>query len=133
MIVLDTHVLLWRAAGSARLGRRTARRLDQALHAEELAVSAFSFWEVGLLVAAGRVRLRATVDEFRAATLAVGIREIPVDGTIAILSTRIEALHADPADRILVATALAHAATFVTADAKLLSMRAGPSLLDAAT
>ena len=131
MILLDTHVMLWRAMDDRRLGRRAARRIDAALRSGSLCVSAFSFWEVALLVGAGRVRMRATVDEFRAASLGAGIVEVAVDGKIAIASTQLAAMHADPADRIIVATALDRHATLVTADAKILAMSAGPAYLDA--
>lgn len=133
MILLDTHVMLWRAMDDRRLGRRAARRIDQALRDGELAISAFSFWEVALLIAAGRMRMRATADEFRVASLGAGIAEIPVDGRIAILSTQLTGMHADPADRIIVATALETGATLVTADAAILAMRAGPERMDAQT
>lgn len=133
MIVLDTHVLVWQAAGDLRIGRRAARRIDKALGGGELVISAFSFWEVALLVAAGRLRLRATPEEFRSATLRTGIVEVPVDGRIAILSTQLTGMHTDPADRIIVATALESNATLITADAQILRMRSGPERLDATT
>jgi PIN domain nuclease of toxin-antitoxin system len=105
--------------------------VDAALRAEELRVSAFTFWEIGMLLAAGRLGLRVSADEFRAATLRAGVAEVPVDGNIAILSTRLAALHGDPADRIIVATAIAQGATIVTADEKILAMRGGPKVIDA--
>jgi PIN domain nuclease of toxin-antitoxin system len=42
---------------------------------------------------------------------------------MAILSVQLEGLHPDPADRFIVATAIAHGATLMTADAKLLRWR----------
>jgi PIN domain nuclease of toxin-antitoxin system len=57
--------------------------------------------------------------------------EIPVDGEIGITAARLAALHADPADRLIVATALCARATLVTADARLLAMKGGPSCQDA--
>jgi PIN domain nuclease of toxin-antitoxin system len=52
--------------------------------------------------------------------LAAGIRELPLTGEIAILAGELENLHGDPADRVIVATAIAHDATLMTADANLL-------------
>lgn len=130
VILLDTHVLVWAREGNERLGRRTSRRIDRALHDGVLAVSAFSFWEIAMLVDAARMRLRVTVDEFRAATLGAGVLEVPVDGSIAILSTRL-GMHADPADRIIVATALQQGASLATADGNLLKLERGPALIDA--
>jgi PIN domain nuclease of toxin-antitoxin system len=130
VILLDTHVLVWVREGNERLGRRTSRRIDRALHDGALAISAFSFWEIAMLVDAGRMRLRVTVDEFRAASVGAGVLEIPVDGSIAILSTRL-GMHGDPADRIIVATALQLRASLATADSAMLTLEEGPALLDA--
>ena len=47
---------------------------------------------------------------------------VPVNNALAIQATRLpEGLHADPADRIIVATTLSLGATLVTKDEKLLS------------
>ena len=40
-------------------------------------------------------------------------------------------MHPDPADRLIVATALATGATLVTADQKILAMKSGPTRIDA--
>jgi PIN domain nuclease of toxin-antitoxin system len=53
---------------------------------------------------------------FRRAVVAHGLREIAVDGDVAAASTMLPGLHADPCDRILVATALAHGHSILTPD-----------------
>jgi PIN domain nuclease of toxin-antitoxin system len=53
----------------------------------------------------------------------LGLRELPVTGDIAILVAKLEGLHGDRADRIIAATAIAHDATLMTADDKLLRWR----------
>ncbi len=131
MILLDTHVLVWVTEGSARLGKRAKRRIEQAFHDGQAATSAFSFWEIATLMLAGRLRGSRTPDEFRAAVVRAGVIEIPVDGEIAILSTRLAGMHGDPADRLIVATALARGAVLVTADPKILAAKGGPQRLDA--
>jgi PIN domain nuclease of toxin-antitoxin system len=131
MILLDTHVLIWVSEGDKRLGKRARRRIEQAFRDGEVAVSAFSFWEIANLTSAGRLRGSRTPEEFRSATLKSGVFEIPVDGEIAILSTRLTGMHADPADRLIVATALARKSTLVTGDAQLLAQKSGPTRLDA--
>jgi PIN domain nuclease of toxin-antitoxin system len=131
MILLDTHVLVWFALDDKRLGARARRRLQRALREAKVGVSAFSYWEISLLSEAGRLRLDETLDAFRAETLEAGIEEFPLDGKIAILATRLVGMHADPADRIIVATALERGATLVTADAKILAMETRLARLDA--
>ena len=77
-----------------------------------------------------RLKLSIPLARLRADTLRTGVSEVAVDGDIAILSTQLT-MHADPADRLIVATALATASTLVTADDVLLSMRGGPPRIDA--
>ena len=57
--------------------------------------------------------------------LSEGATELPLTGEIAILAGEIEGLHGDPADRFIVATAIAHDAMLVTADDRLLQWRHG--------
>ena len=63
---------------------------------------------------------RSWVSSFRRRVLAGGANEIPVTGAIGIAAVTLPDLHGDPADRIIVATALAHDATLLTADRQLL-------------
>jgi PIN domain nuclease of toxin-antitoxin system len=57
--------------------------------------------------------------------LSEGATELPLTGEIAILAGELEGLHGDPADRFIAATAIAHDATLMTADNRLLQWRHG--------
>ena len=120
MILLDTHVLLWSRAGVRRIGPRCMRLVEQSLRDATLAASAISFWEVAMLHEKGRIDLRQDIRAWRTRLLDDGLIEIPVDGDIAIRANELTGLHADPADRLIIATALG-GHTLVTADARLLS------------
>lgn len=50
-----------------------------------------------------------------------GLIELPIDGAIGIQAVDLNGLPDDPADRLIVATALHHRAALVTADEKLLA------------
>ena len=76
-----------------------------------------------MLVAKGRLRSVDSASNLREVVLNSGINEIPLTGDIAILAGNLESLHGDPADRFIVATAIAHEATLMTADARLLEWR----------
>ncbi|HWX83778.1 MAG TPA: type II toxin-antitoxin system VapC family toxin [Xanthobacteraceae bacterium] len=125
MILLDTHVALWSTIDSDSLGKRCRRIIRQALAENQLAVSAVTFWEIALLVAKGRLRWPLSANEARRVMLSEGAIELPLTGEIAILAGELEGLHADPADRFIAATAIAHDATLVTADDRLLQWRHG--------
>ena len=119
MIVLDTHVLIWHELGDRRLGRRARRALESALQAGDAAISAISFWEVGMQARKGRLDFRLDPDAWRRDLLDQGLIEIPVDGRIACRAGLIAKLHGDPADRLIVATAL-EGHQLVTADRQIL-------------
>jgi PIN domain nuclease of toxin-antitoxin system len=52
--------------------------------------------------------------------LRAGLIELPVDGAIGILAGALDGLPGDPADRLIVATAIANDATLMTVDRRLL-------------
>ncbi len=122
-VLVDTHVLVWLAQGNEKLGTSSRARLEAAAAKGGIAVSAISFWEVAMLAQRGRISLNVPVEAWRAQVLAAGpIREIPVDGPIAIESVRLPgSIHGDPADRILVATARLGGCRLATRDAKLIA------------
>ena len=123
MIVVDTPTLVWLTSGEPRLGRRARRLLDTSLASDTLAVSAMSFWEVAMLASRGRLELGSSAEAWRSEILSLGVNEIPIDGEIAILSVTLSGLHADPADRIIVATAVQRGAALPTADERLLGWK----------
>ena len=119
MILLDTHVMLWLRLGEAQLGARAQREIDQAWQSGEVGVSAISFWEVAMLKDKGRIRFPEDVSLWRREQLEQGVVEIAVDGEIGIRAVSLPDFHADPADRLIVATAL-EGHRLVTADARIL-------------
>jgi PIN domain nuclease of toxin-antitoxin system len=122
VILLDTHAAIWFTTDSG-LGKRSQAIADRALIDNRLAVSAVSFWEISMLVAKRRLRSLDSAMEMREQILKSGINELPLTGDVAILAGNLQGLHGDPADRFIVATAVTHDATLVTADATLLKWR----------
>ncbi len=122
-IVADTHVLVWHLSADDRMGSRARARLERSLAREELYVSVMSFWEIALLTSHGRLRLEGTATSFRRRVLDMGIRELPVGGEVALQAASLGSVLVDPVDCIVAATALAHGATLVTADRRLLAAR----------
>jgi len=126
LILLDTHVLLWQEQGDRRLGPNTRHAVAHALAEGQAAVSAISFWEVGMRMQKGQLALRFELDVWRRDLLDQGLSEIPVNGRLAARAGLLPDLHGDPADRFIVATAL-EGHRLVTADERIL---AWPGRLD---
>lgn len=120
-LLLDTHVLLWLLDEEERLGPRARRRLERESTRGGLAVSAITFWEIALLAQRGRIQVSPAGPALRAHILGLGVAELGIDGSVAELAARLASRHGDPADCMLVATALEHDLTLVTADTVLLA------------
>jgi PIN domain nuclease of toxin-antitoxin system len=133
MIVLDTHALLWADSGDRKLGRKTRAFIEREWAKAEVGAPSIAFWEVGLLVDRRRLRLSSALREWRDALLGAGLLELPLTGEIAIRALELQSLHDDPADRFIMATALVHGATLVTADERLLDWPYGLAKHDART
>ena len=129
-VLLDTHVLVWLVVGDARLGLPARRLIDRAAADAQVWVSAITLWEIGMLVAKGRLTLARDVGQWMQDVLALpGIRLAPLEPEIAVAATRLPGeLHGDPADRMLAATARHLGAVLITADERLLGYAAAGHL-----
>ena len=130
MILLDTHVLLWFRTAEEKIGSNCRQQVAEALRESNLAVSAFSFWEIAMLLDKGRIILPSEIVPWRATLLANFMVEIPVSGEIGIRANNLPNFHPDPADRIIVATAL-EGHRLVTADELILGWSGSLDRLDA--
>ena len=132
MILLDTHTLVWSVFGDSKLGRKSRARIASHWDTDSVAVSAITFWEIGLLQARSRLTLPAQISCWREDILDAGLVELPISGAIAVRALELAGLPNDPADRFIVATALMHSAALITADERLLDWRHSLERHDAA-
>ena len=130
MILLDTHVLIWSRQDDAPIGPQCRELIELSLAEGDLAASAFSFWEVAMLSEKGRLEVARDIFSWRNGLLEDGLFEIPVDGQIGIRANNLPNFHPDPADRIIVATAL-EGHRLITADEMILNWGGNLDRLDA--
>lgn len=118
MILLDTHTWIWWASESPSLSDSASRVISESTR---IGISAISCWEVAMLVAKGRLELNMDAEIWIDLALQrPGVELIPLSPSIAVLSTRLPGeFHGDPADRIIVASALHHNVALATKDGKI--------------
>lgn len=116
MIVLDTHVWLWWLEQSAALKKSWREAIEEA---EQVGVSAISLFEVAWLDEHERIELPCSRQEwFDKALNGSGIELLPISPDIASIAVSLPEHHRDPQDRIIIATALTHKASLLSADTK---------------
>jgi len=123
MIVLDTHVWVWWLGAPGQLSTVAREHIERSMGLGKVHVSSISAWEVAMLVKKGRLELTMEVDDWIARSEALPfLKFVPVDNRIAVRSIELnDTLPDDPADRIIMATALSLGAALVTKDRKLSS------------
>jgi PIN domain nuclease of toxin-antitoxin system len=119
VIVLDTHVLLWWALDPDKLSEAAQVALAEMERKGGFA-SAISIWELGIKAKRGKLELPISVQELARRIERGGVVElVPVDTAIWLRSLELPWEHPDPADRVIVATALARGAPLLTKDATI--------------
>jgi PIN domain nuclease of toxin-antitoxin system len=116
MILIDTHAFLW-WGGARRLLSRPA--LDALGSANRIVISVVTGWELGMLVAKGRLTLATDPLTWIFDTLArTGIEVVPLPLEAAVRAAELQQLR-DPSDQQIVATALYLGAPLVTKDRRI--------------
>ena len=120
MILADTQVVLWLAFEQHRLSRKARETIDDArASADGLAISDITLLEIATLVNRGRIHLNATLESFLQEVEA-RFTVLPISGRACARTTGFPAsFPKDPADRIIVATALVEGLTLLTADREI--------------
>lgn len=121
MIVLDTHAWIWWVSSPAFLSETARQVIDEAVTHRNVLISSISTWEVAILVSRGRLKLTMNPADWVAASEALPFFDfVPVSNNIALKSVQLPGvLHNDPADRIIIATAISLGAALVTKDEKI--------------
>jgi PIN domain nuclease of toxin-antitoxin system len=120
LIVLDTHVLLWWLGRPERLSARARRAVEGE---DGLVVPSIVFWEAALLARDRKVTLGRPVPEWVRLVCSLSRVEVAaLTPEIAVASVQLD-MHPDPADRFIVATALAHGAALVTKDTNIRQLK----------
>lgn len=121
-LLLDTHVVLWLNSGDERLGEATRRTIDTAWKAGgRILISSVSVWEIAILVDKGFIELDLPVNEWVERFLdRPGLEAVALDHVTAARAYSLHHLeHRDPADRLLIASAIGLGCPLVTRDDRI--------------
>ncbi len=123
-VLLDTHIALWLDSGSDRLRESTRGLIDRCWqNGGTIYLSAVTAWEVALLVDGGRIEIDIPVEGWVRRFLdRPGIEAAPLHHNAAARAYTLHHLeHRDPADRLLISTAIELACPLITYDDRILA------------
>lgn len=114
-VLLDTCTLLWLVSDLDSLSGIAIDTIQK--NAGNLYVSAISAFEIAIKVKKNHFRLPLSATKwFERALAQHGLVEVPVSARIAAASVALPPHHADPCDRIIIATAMDLKACVLTPD-----------------
>ena len=108
MILLDTHVWLWWLIGEGPLSNEELETLNEHASKKEIAISAASIWEAEMLYRKGAIQLDPDFETWIDLATQEGVcTVIPIYKKVILAQEKLpHNFPDDPADRIIVATAL---------------------------
>jgi PIN domain nuclease of toxin-antitoxin system len=120
IVLLDTHVWIWAFEGSERLGT-SARAILENPETERW-VTPVSTLEIARLIEGKDLAINCTLAEWiEHSTADLLLKSQEVSHQIAMTAYQLPGVfHRDPADRQIVATAICHGMTLITADERIL-------------
>lgn len=121
-LLLDTHVWFWYALGVSKLSPAARKVITHAAQNHSLYIAAISLWELAMLEERKRITLGMPCLEWINQSIEkISLQVAPVTSTIAVESCNLPGkLHADPADKLIIATARVENLKLLTRDEKIL-------------
>ena len=122
-LLLDTHVLLWALADSPRLSTKARDLLADSDN--ECWVSSASIWEIAIKTRLGKIPLGLPLASLEQAIDRAGFRPLDVTMRHAVALEGVDAPHADPFARLLLAQCEVETMRLLTSDKVLAGMSVG--------
>lgn len=124
-ILLDTHAFIWAVDNQHQhFCQQTQQHLERAIQQKKVYLSAISLWEIAMLISKKRIAVNMSAEQWlNQAITNSGINILAIDIATATLSTELM-LHGDPADRLIVASAIHHKMLLCSQDEKILQFAA---------
>jgi len=116
-ILLDTHVALWAATDSPRLGNRARQLIMDADNM--IYTSAATIWEIAIKHGLARKKMPISGERAISYFVAAGYEMIPITAAHAAAVEDLPDHHRDPFDRLLIAQAISEPLHLLTHDRKL--------------
>jgi PIN domain nuclease of toxin-antitoxin system len=120
LLLLDTCALLWLAGQQESLSKKAKNLIDT--YSDALFISVISAFEIGIKQQKGLLILPIPADRWLEEVCeAHGVIPLSIDLNIAVQATQLPLIHRDPADRMIISTAIAHHLTILTPDQHIMA------------
>ena len=109
--LLDTHIFLWWMSDSEKLSQEVFDIISDT--SNQIYISSATIWEIAIKEALGKIKVDA---DLNSAIEANGFMELKISAICANATKRLEQIHRDPFDRMLISQALEGDMILITVD-----------------
>jgi len=113
-VLLDTHTLLWFISGDERTSQNSRNIIES--DSTKLFVSIASLWEIAIKINIGKLDLHIPFKKLQKEVLNNNFTILPIEFTHTVQLSKLEPIHRDPFDRILISQALVENLTIISKD-----------------
>jgi PIN domain nuclease of toxin-antitoxin system len=117
-ILLDTSTFLWWTLGSRKIPENAFKAIQDP--SNRVLLSSASAWEIAIKYASGRLDLPRPAETFVPMMReAHAIEPLPIGDAEAFQAGKLQLIHRDPFDRMLIAQSIVHSLSIATSDPKI--------------
>ncbi len=109
--LLDTHIFLWWISDSNQLSKEIFDIIADT--SNQIYISSATIWEIAIKEALGKLKVDADLDSIIETN---GFMELKISAICANATKKLEQIHRDPFDRMLISQAITTDMTLITID-----------------
>ncbi len=112
--LLDTHVVLWFLEGNHKLSSLARTSIENPAYVKFISMA--SIWKIAIKLNLAKLQMEIGLDELKKEILQNGFELLPMRFEHFIGLSKLEDIHKDPFDRILIAQALCENLRLISSD-----------------
>ena len=112
--LLDTHTFLWFLDGSTNLSGKARRVIENTENTKFISIA--SIWEIAIKMNLGKLKLDIKLEELREEIIKNNFEILYLDFEHLIELSKLEEIHKDPFDRIIIAQAIFEKQAIISKD-----------------
>lgn len=116
--LLDSHIFLWWVSDAEQLSQEVFEIISDT--SNQIYISSATIWEIAIKEALGKLKVDADLTD---AIEANGFIELKISALCANATKKLEQIHRDPFDRMLISQAIEGDMTFITVDKFIVQYR----------
>ena len=112
--LLDTHTFLWFLDRNNNLSGKARRIIENTENSKFISIA--SIWEFAIKMNLGKLKLDIKLEELKEGILKNNFKILPLDFEHLIELSKLEEIHKDPFDRIIIAQAISEKQVIISKD-----------------